>query len=201
VSMTSGSERGEAGSGADASLTRVKPSEPVGEPTPQPDPAAEKPAFRAEMRRRRCLIVADGFYEWQRSGRKKQPYFIHLRGDRPFAFAGVWEAWEGPDHSMLETCTILTTAANDVVRPIHDRMPVILDASDYAAWLDPANKDPERLVRLLQPYPSEAMEAQAVGDFVNSPSRDSPQCVEPAMQKGNITLPGFWARHGVPPLP
>ena len=177
--------------------------------------AAEKPAFRAAMRRRRCLVVADGFYEWQqsggragtkgdspifagakigtvpRAGRAKQPHFIRLHGDRPFAFAGLWEAWEGADHATLETCAILTTAANELVRPIHDRMPVILAASSYSAWLDPAIEDPRQLMPLLVPYPSHEMEAQPVGDFVNSPAHDSPRCVEPALQKSNLTLPGL----------
>jgi putative SOS response-associated peptidase YedK len=153
--------------------------------------AAEKPAFRAAMRRRRCLLVADGFYEWRRAGRTKQPYFIHLRGNRPFAFAGLWEAWESPDHSRLETCTILTTAANELVRPIHDRMPLILPASGYSAWLDPAIEDRRQLMPMLVPYPSGEMEAEPVGDFVNSPSHDSPQCLDPALQKGDATLPGM----------
>lgn len=153
--------------------------------------AAAKPAFRAAMRRRRCLVVADGFYEWQRTGRAKQPYFLRLHGDRPFAFAGLWEAWEAPDHSTLETCTILTTAANELVRPIRDRMPVILPASGYGTWLDPAIEDPRQLMPLLAPYPSEEMEARPVGNFVNSPSHDSPQCLEAALQKSNVTLPGL----------
>ncbi len=153
--------------------------------------AAEKPAFRAAMRRRRCLVVADGFYEWQHGGRTKQPYFLRLRGDGPFAFAGVWEAWEAADHSTLETCAILTTAANELVRPMHDRMPVILSAAGCAAWLDPTIEDPRQLTPLLTPYPSDEMEGRAVGDFVNSPSHDSPRCLEPALQKGNVTLPGL----------
>ena len=95
--------------------------------------AAEKPAFRTALRQRRCLVAADGFYEWQQAGRTKQPYFIHLRDDRPFAFAGLWEAWEGADHAWLETCTLLTTGPNDVVRPIHDRMPVILPPQAYSS--------------------------------------------------------------------
>jgi putative SOS response-associated peptidase YedK len=152
---------------------------------------ADKPAFRSAVQRRRCLVVADGFYEWQRTGRKKQPYFIHLRDDRLFAFAGVWEAWEGADHSTLETCAILTTAANELVRPIHDRMPVILSPAGYAAWLDPAIEDPRQLQPLLVPYSSDDMEAQPVGDFVNSPTHDGPRCVERALQKGNMTLPGL----------
>jgi putative SOS response-associated peptidase YedK len=153
--------------------------------------AAEKPAFRAAIRRRRCLVVADGFYEWQRAKRKKQPYFIHLRDDRPFAFAGLWEAWEAADHSTLETCTILTTDANDLVRPIHDRMPVILSTAGCTAWLDPTTENPRQLMPLLVPYPSADMTAHPVGDFVNSPLHDSPQCVEAALQKGNIALPGL----------
>jgi putative SOS response-associated peptidase YedK len=151
--------------------------------------AAEKPAFRAAMRRRRCLVVADGFYEWRQTGRAKQPYFIGLADDRPFAFAGVWESWEGAEHTMIETCTILTTDANELIRPVHDRMPVILPPADYAAWLDPAVEDPRPLAPLLAPYPSEAMRAYPVGDFVNSPAHDSPQCVERMLRKGNMRFP------------
>ena len=142
--------------------------------------AAEKPAFRTALRRRRCLVAADGFYEWQQAGRTKQPYFIHLRDDRPFALAGLWEAWEGADHAWLETCTLLTTEPNDVVRPIHDRMPVILPPQAYSCWLDPAIEDPRQLAPLLVPYPSDQMEAYRVGRLVNSPSHDAPGCIEPA---------------------
>lgn len=153
--------------------------------------AAEKPAFRAAMQRRRCLIVADGFYEWQHTGRAKQPFFIHLSDDRPFAFAGLWETWEGPDHSILETCTILTTDANDLIRPIHDRMPVILSPDSYAAWLDPSVVDPRPLSPLLAAYPADAMSAQPVGPLVNSPAHDSAACLERALPKGNIPMPGW----------
>ncbi len=142
--------------------------------------AAGKPAFRAAMRRRRCLLAADGFYEWQRAGRAKQPYFIRLHEDRPMAFAGLWEVWEGTGHSSLETCTLLTTAANDLLRPIHDRMPVILAPENYPAWLDPAVEDPRRLEPLLVPYPGEEMEAYRVSSLVNDPTHDSPRCIEPA---------------------
>jgi putative SOS response-associated peptidase YedK len=151
--------------------------------------AAEKPAFRAAMRRRRCLVVADGFYEWQRSGRAKQPYFIRLRDDQPFAFAGLWETWEGADHSALETCTILTTDPNELIRPIHDRMPAILAPASYDAWLDPTVDDPQKVLPLLTSYPSDAMQAEPVGSFVNSPTHDSPQCIERMMQKGNMAFP------------
>jgi putative SOS response-associated peptidase YedK len=140
--------------------------------------AAEKPAFRAAMRTRRCLVVADGFYEWQRTGRAKQAYLFQLRGGRPFAFAGLWETWRRPDNSPLETCTLLTTDANELVRPIHDRMPAILPPAAYQAWLDAAVENPSKLAPLFMPYPSGEMQAQAVGNFVNSPAHDSPRCIE-----------------------
>jgi putative SOS response-associated peptidase YedK len=137
----------------------------------------EKPAFRSAIRRR-CMVVADGFYEWQQAGRTKRPYFIHLHDDRPFAFAGLWDAWEGPDHSAMETCTILTTSPNELIRPIHDRMPVILPPEAYSCWLDPAIRDFRKLADLLVPYPSDQIEAYQVDSFVNSPSHDGPRCVE-----------------------
>ncbi len=140
----------------------------------------DKPAFRTAFRRRRCLVVADGFYEWQRAGAKKQPYFIRLRDDRPFGFAGLWESWEGPDHSALETCTIITTGPNDLMEEIHNRMPVILAPEDYDRWLDPAIQKPEQLAPLLRPYPADAMLALAVSTHVNSPRNDDPDCIVPA---------------------
>jgi putative SOS response-associated peptidase YedK len=153
--------------------------------------AGEKPAFRAAMRRRRCLVVADGFYEWQHTGRAKQPYFIRLRDDRPFAFAGLWESWEGAGRPTLVTCAILTTEANELIRAMHDRMPVILSPADHAAWLDPAIEDPRQLASMLAPYPSDAMQAYPVGDFVNRPAHDSPRCVERMLPKSNIPFPGW----------
>jgi putative SOS response-associated peptidase YedK len=140
---------------------------------------AEKPAYRAALKRRRCLVAADGFYEWQRTGQGKQPYFIRMRDDRPFAFAGLWEAWEGPDHSQVESCTLLTTEPNELLRPIHNRMPVILPAEDYQPWLDREVQDSKQLAPLLRPYPSEAMRADPVGKFVNNPAHDAPECIEP----------------------
>jgi putative SOS response-associated peptidase YedK len=142
--------------------------------------AAEKPAFRTAFRQRRCLVVADGFYEWRRDGRERQPYFFRMRDDRPLGFAGLWESRKGPDDSLIESCTILTTAANDLVRPIHDRMPVIIAAADYARWLDPATVRPEPLMELLRPYATEAMVAWPVSPWVNSPAHDDPRCIEPA---------------------
>jgi len=130
---------------------------------------AQKPAFRAALRRRRCLLAADGFYEWQRTGRRKQPHFIRMRDDRPLAFAGLWESWEGPDQ-VVESCTILTTDANELMRPIHDRMPVILAPAAYEPWLDPTVQEPQQLAPLLVPYPSEPMTAYPVSTLVNSPT-------------------------------
>ncbi|MGD0383531.1 MAG: SOS response-associated peptidase [Thermoguttaceae bacterium] len=140
---------------------------------------AQKPAFRAALRQRRCLIAADGFYEWQGTGRSRQPYFIHFRDDRPFAFAGLWESWEGPDHTAIDSCTIITTAAGDLIRPIHDRMPVILPPEAYEVWLDPAVKNINAIAALLVPFSSPEMEAYPVNTLVNKASRDGPECVEP----------------------
>jgi putative SOS response-associated peptidase YedK len=141
--------------------------------------AAAKPAFRAAFRRRRCLVAADGFYEWQKTGGRKQPFFIHRRDDRPFGFAGLWESWEGPDHSAVESCTLLTTEANPLLRTIHDRMPVILPAEQYDRWLDPSQR-PEQLQPLLAPWPDGDLDAYPVGTVVNSPASDDPRCIEPA---------------------
>jgi putative SOS response-associated peptidase YedK len=137
---------------------------------------AEKPAYRAALARRRCLIVADGFYEWQKSGRTKQPYWIHLHDDHPFAIAGLWESWQGPDAAPLETCTLLTTDANELMRPIHDRMPVILPPSAYASWLDPAGTS-AAVLPFLQPYTAADMIATPVGSYVNNPAHEGPQCI------------------------
>ncbi len=147
----------------------------------------EKPAFRRALERRRCLIAADGFYEWQAAGRSKQPYFIHFRDGRPFAFAGLWEHWEGPDNSVIESCTIITTAASELLRPMHDRMPVILPPETYAAWLDTAPQKTEELALLLVPFSSGEMEAYPVSTLVNNPVHDEPECVEP--RKDNIDSP------------
>jgi putative SOS response-associated peptidase YedK len=140
--------------------------------------AAEKPAFRAAFRRRRCLVVADGFYEWQKVNSHKQPYFIRFRDDRPFAIAGLWESWEGVDHSAVESCVLLTTGPNELMRPIHDRMPVILPRETHDLWLDPGVEDSPRLVPLLVPYPAEPMAAYPIGTLVNNPRHDDPRCIE-----------------------
>ncbi|HIK44974.1 MAG TPA: SOS response-associated peptidase, partial [Leptolyngbyaceae cyanobacterium M65_K2018_010] len=143
---------------------------------------AEKPSFRAAFKRRRCLIWADGFYEWQplAQARTKQPYYIFLRNHQPFAFAGLWEHWTDPvSGSELQTCTILTTIANQLMAPIHDRMPVILAPEDYAPWLDPSYYQPQVLQAMLGPYEAEAMDYYPVSTWVNQPEHDSPACIEP----------------------
>jgi putative SOS response-associated peptidase YedK len=139
---------------------------------------AEKPAFRSAFRARRCLIVADGFYEWQKTGGRKQPHFIAFRDLRPFAFAGLWERWRGEGGEVVESCTIVTTEANELLAPIHDRMPVILDPGDFASWIDPAEKGPESIARLLRPYPPDQLQAYPVSFFVNNPANDTPACRE-----------------------
>jgi putative SOS response-associated peptidase YedK len=141
--------------------------------------AAEKPAFRAALKYRRCLVPADGFYEWQKTNGKKQPIYIKMADGRPFAFAGLWEHWQGADGSEIESCTLLTTSPNELVRPIHDRMPVILQPDDYDLWLDPKIQTADRLQPLLQPYPAEAMTYFPVSTLVNTPQIDDPRCVEP----------------------
>jgi putative SOS response-associated peptidase YedK len=140
--------------------------------------AADKPSFRTSFKKRRCLVAADGFYEWKKAeGGTKQPYFIHLRDGSPFAFAGLWDRWRRDDREIL-SFTILTTAPNELVRPLHDRMPVILPRGDYGLWLDPEVSDRQRLTALLEPYDPGAMEAYPVSRFVNAPANDGPRCIE-----------------------
>jgi putative SOS response-associated peptidase YedK len=141
--------------------------------------AADKPAFRSAFRSRRCLVAATGFYEWQKRAGDKQPFYIRRKDATPLAFAGLWELWHGPEGQALETCTILTTEANEVVRPIHDRMPVILGPGDFDRWLDPEQKDPAKVQGLLGPYPAETMLAYPVSPLVNDPRHEDPRCLEP----------------------
>lgn len=160
--------------------------------------AAEKPAFRDAFRRRRCLIIADGFYEWKKtSGRIKQPYYIRMKDDRPFAFAGLWERWGGGATSdagndarheprQLESCTILTTHANDLLADLHDRMPVILGPADYDRWLDAGTTDPEALKYLLEPYPSDELIAEPVSTRVNNVKHDDADCIKPEQTQGTL---------------
>jgi putative SOS response-associated peptidase YedK len=142
---------------------------------------AEKPSFRSAFRQRRCLIPATGFYEWQQveGSRQKQPYFIGLQDEGLFAFAGLYERWESPGGDVLETCTIITTAANKLVEPIHERMPVILASQDYDRWLGPCVGEIGSLQALLKPYPAADMKIYPVSSLVNNPKHDSPECKQP----------------------
>ena len=138
---------------------------------------ATKPTFRTAYQRRRCLVLADGYYEWRAEGKIKQPYLYEVDGGGPFAMAGVWEAWRSGEGPPLETCAIITTAANTLAQEVNDRMPVILEAGDYAAWLDPAADD---LAYLLAPFPAERMAARAVSTYVNNARNEGPECLTPA---------------------
>jgi putative SOS response-associated peptidase YedK len=140
---------------------------------------SEKPAFEAAYRYRRCLIPTDGFYEWMKTDHGKQPYYLRLHDGGVFAFAGLWERWSDEGHRPIETFTIITTEPNELLQPIHNRMPVILLQQHYDAWLDPANQDVEHLRDLLRPYPASEMAAHPVSTFVNSPHNDGPECVRP----------------------
>jgi putative SOS response-associated peptidase YedK len=140
--------------------------------------AATKPAFRAAFKRRRCLVLADGYYEWQKVGKLKQPYYHRLKNDRPFAFAGLWERWEKGEQP-IESCTILTTDANELAAAFHDRMPVILPRDARCLWLDPEIDDAAALSKLLRPYPAAEMTAYAVNAIVNKAGNEGPECIAP----------------------
>jgi putative SOS response-associated peptidase YedK len=141
--------------------------------------AEEKPSFRSAMRRRRCLIPADGFYEWKKTGGRKQPFYIRMADQSPFAMAGLWEQWQSPDGTVIESCTILTTLPNELLRPIHDRMPVILPPRAFELWLEPDVSDASHLKPLLCPFTAAEMSAYPIGTQVNSPSNDTPACIKP----------------------
>ena len=147
-----------------------------------------KPAFKDAFKRRRCLVVADGFFEWQKQGATKTPLFIHLEPERPFGFAGLYEVWTPPLGEKLVTCTIITTEPNELVRLIHDRMPVILPKEAEDFWLDPAVEDHTRLLDLLQPYQASDMSAFTISKLVNSVKNNSPECIEPVSVMGQPPL-------------
>jgi putative SOS response-associated peptidase YedK len=141
----------------------------------------EKPSFRAAFRRRRCLIPANGFFEWKQDvgGKTKTPLYIRLKSGQPFALAGLWERWDSKDGSTIFSCTIITTQPNELLQSIHNRMPVILPPHTYTHWLDPGEPNLSDLAGLLQPYPAEEMTAYPVSRLVNSPANDLPACIEP----------------------
>lgn len=142
---------------------------------------AEKPSFRGSYKYKRCLILADGFYEWKAEpGTKtKTPYFIHMKDRKPFAFAGLWDEWNGSDGSLVKSCTIVTTDPNELMTSIHNRMPLILKPADYAQWLDTSPRTPESLQPLIRPFPANEMSAYPVSTLVNKPEVDRAELVVP----------------------
>jgi putative SOS response-associated peptidase YedK len=140
--------------------------------------AAEKPSFRQAFQNQRCLVVADGFYEWKKEGAAKKPYYVRLRSGRPFAFAGLYNLWKSPGGEEIRTCTIITTDANELIRPIHDRMPVIAPPDRYDIWLDEKVQEKAVLQTVLKPYPSGDLDLYAVTPKVNSPKNNSPENIQ-----------------------
>jgi putative SOS response-associated peptidase YedK len=140
---------------------------------------AEKRSFRYAFKKHRCLVVADGFYEWKKEERRRQPVYIRLKSAEAFGFAGLYNTWISPSGDEVCTCTIITTAANDLIHPFHDRMPVIIFEHKEDLWLDQRVEDSEMLLSLLQPYPADLMEAYAVSPRVNTPGHDGPDNIKP----------------------
>lgn len=140
---------------------------------------AEKPGFREAFRTQRCLVVADGFFEWRKEGKTRKPVYVRLRGGEPFGFAGLYGSWTSPEGERLCTSTIITTDANDLLKPVHDRMPVITPRAAHDLWLDPAAQDQERLLAMLKPFPSGELVLFDVSPRVNSPSNNSPENIVP----------------------
>jgi putative SOS response-associated peptidase YedK len=144
------------------------------------DTVAVKPTFRDALRSRRCLIPASGFYEWETVGRAKKPWLFRRPDEHPFAFAGLWDRWQAPDGSVRETCAFITGEPNDLMRPIHNRMPVILTAETYGAWLDPALTEPAQLAPLLRVPPDDTVTKFAVSTYVSNVRHEGPACLAPA---------------------
>ena len=140
---------------------------------------AEKPAFRTCLRKKRCLVIADGFYEWRANAGKKVPMRITLKSGEPFAFAGLWDEWKAPTGEPVRSCTIITTTPNELIADIHNRMPVILESDAEKVWLDPDVENAGLLTSLLTPYPADGMMAYQVLPLVNSPKNDIPECIAP----------------------
>jgi putative SOS response-associated peptidase YedK len=139
-----------------------------------------KPAFRHAFKTHRCLVVANGFYEWENRGGRKFPVYIRLKSKEPFGFAGLYNVWESSEGDAIRTCVIITTQANDLIQPIHERMPVILPKDKEDSWLDPNNEDKQQLLSVLAPYSSQEMELYPVSPWMNSPAYDSPENIRPA---------------------
>lgn len=155
------------------------PSIAAGTINAKSETAATKPAFRDPFRLRRCLIPADGFYEWRRKGGSKQPYCFEVSGGELFAFAGLWDGWKDSNGRWVKTCSILTTTPNAVITTIHDRMPVILYPDYYDVWLDPEVRDVAAVTKLLKPYDVTPMRCYAVSTRINSVANDDEECSRP----------------------
>ncbi len=143
----------------------------------------EKPSFKHSLQRKRCLVVADGFYEWKKEGTKKRPHRITLKNKELFGFAGLWDTWKSPNGDLVNSCSIITTNPNDLMAPIHNRMPVILSRDSEQVWLDHSIMDSQFLKNMLVPYPAELMIAYEVSTLVNSPRNNGPECLAPAESK------------------
>lgn len=143
----------------------------------------EKPAFRAAFKKRRCLVLSDGYYEWKKQTDGKQPYLIHMKSDAPFAYAGLWERWEKGE-APIESCTIITTDSNEVTSDVHDRMPVILKPEDYETWLS-EDSDPDELQSLIKPFEEDILKVDKVSRYVNNVRNQGPECVEPPGEESN----------------
>jgi len=148
---------------------------------------ADKPSFKHALKLRRCLVLADGFYEWKQTGKAKQPYFVEMADQRLFAFAGLWDSWNRVQ-PPTESCTIITTKPNALLADIHDRMPAILEGGDAAKWLDPSTEPAAALTSLLVPYPDREMVAYPVGNQVNSPGHDAADCIRALAPRQDGTL-------------
>ena len=144
---------------------------------------ADKPSFRTALRKQRCLIPADGYYEWRKDSAVKIPVYFTLKSGEPFAMAGLYEQWLSPEGEEIRTCTIITTEANEMAEQVHHRMPVIVPRQQQALWLDPGVQESDKLKAILQPYPAEAMTCYEVSRLVNSPKNNSPACIEPVQER------------------
>ena len=143
--------------------------------------APTKPAFRSAFRRRRCLVLADGFFEWRREGKKRVPLYFTKESGEPMGFAGLWENWQSPEGEWIRSCTILTTAANSFIEPVYNRMPVILSAETEPLWLDPLTENPASLEPLLLPAPPELLIVREVSPVVNNARSEGPDCITPVV--------------------
>jgi len=141
--------------------------------------AHEKPSFKQALRSRRCIVPVSGFYEWEKKEKEKIPHYIHLRDGDIMSLAGLWETWRSPEGERIETCTILTTAANSLLKPLHDRMPVVLHNEEFDLWFNRDVDDINLLTELFHSYPSDRLEEHIVSKEVNSPGKDSPECIVP----------------------